>query len=101
MPLNFSKSAHFRFPSTPTLSACHSASLGESLVFYGADSLSNSLQDSLIAQLKARNPDWAKTGFALLGLVVTEAVKADINQNLCVPLKPLTRRYRSVPRRRS
>lgn len=74
---------------------CRSATISDAMVYYGADSLGSALQDSLTAELRRGGTDWVKAGFTLLGIVITESVKADINRTLCVPFRPVSGRRRS------
>jgi hypothetical protein len=68
---------------------CHSATLSEALLYYGADAVSNELKESATRQLNSGRTDWVVVGFSIFGMAIAESVKEDINRQLCVPLQPV------------
>jgi hypothetical protein len=60
-------------------------SLGDGIVFYGADVASVSLQDDLKKELRKKNPNGWTVLFEILGIAGGEMVKAGVNSQVAPP----------------
>jgi len=60
-------------------------SLGDGIVYYGADVASVGLEDSLKKELRKRKPDGWAVLFEILGIAGSEVVKAGVNSQVAPP----------------
>ncbi len=70
--------------------------LVDGLAFYGANAVSTALQDCAARELKSRRISWLTVGLSIVGVMVAEEVKADINRTIYPPFSAIVTRENSV-----